>query len=426
MSENTQQRYDNQQETLLSKKRIGGILVGIILFIIGGMLGSFLSIYWIAGNPSILPETPFAIAYQDSQDQKTDSSSPSTDSSGADESSISKDPIVTVAASVSPSVVKIEVLAQTRYGWQKAGSGSGFIVSEDGYIVTNNHVVDGSHKILVERKSGEKYEAQLIGTDPISDIALIQIDASGLPSLEFEKSENVRVGETVIAIGNPYGYEYTVTKGVVSAIQREISIPETSSSPPINPFKGTPFDGFEDYFDFNTPQQQSNTPTANIPMVGVVQTDAAINPGNSGGPLVDLEGKVIGVNFLIDAQGQGLGFAIDSNTVKKVITDLQKYGTVSWASLGVVITENNDEIAASLKLAMNTGVIVVEVPAGNARKAGVLKQDVIVGIDDRMFGTPQELITYIRSKNPGDEVELLINRDGKEMKIKTILEELKK
>ncbi|MDD4028456.1 MAG: trypsin-like peptidase domain-containing protein [Caldisericia bacterium] len=423
MSENVQTRYDDQRKTLVSKSRIGGIIVGIILFIIGGMIGSFLSIYWIASNPSILPESPIKTVQLDASQQNNGSSYPTDSTDGM---VLSQDPIVNVAASVSQSVVKIDVMTQSRYGWQKTGSGSGFIVSEDGYIVTNNHVVDGSQKILVERKNGEKYEAQLIGTDSISDIALIQIEASGLPFLEFEKSEQVRVGETVIAIGNPYGYEYTVTKGVVSAIQRELSLPETSTPPPSsNPFEGTPFDGFEDYFDFNIPQQ-SNTPTANIPMVGVVQTDAAINPGNSGGPLVDMEGKVIGVNFLIDAQGQGLGFAIDSNTVTKVIEDLRKYGTVSWASLGVVITENTDEIAASLKLSVNTGVVVVEVPAGNARKAGILKQDVILGMDDRMFHSPQELITYVRSKDPGDEVELFINRDGKEMKIKTILEELKK
>jgi serine protease Do len=161
-------------------------------------------------------------------------------------------------------------------------------------------------------------------------------------------------------------------------------------------------------------------------MVGIVQTDAAINPGNSGGPLVNMAGKVIGVNFLIDAQGQGLGFAIDSNTVTKVTKDLRNYGTVSWASLGVVISENNDEVANALKLKVNTGVVVVEVPAGNARKAGILKGDVIIGMDGKFFSTPQTLITYIRSKNPGEEVELLINRDGKEMKIKTILEELSK
>jgi serine protease Do len=423
MSESTQNQYDERQATMVTKSRVGGIIVGIILFLIGGMIGSFLSVYWIAANPSILPESPIKTVQLNPSETGQIPVQP-TDPMDSDKIVLSHDPIVTVASTVSQSVVKVEVFTQSRYGWQKLGSGSGFIISDDGYLVTNNHVVDGAQMIRVERKNGEKYEAQLIGTDSISDIALVKIEAKNLPFLEFEKSENVRVGETVIAIGNPYGYEYTVTRGVVSAVQREISIPEKDPTP-ANPFEGLPFFDFQGPFDFNVPQNsQQSSPT--IPMVGIVQTDAAINPGNSGGPLVNMAGKVIGVNFLIDAQGQGLGFAIDSNTVTKVTKDLRNYGTVSWASLGVVISENNDEVANALKLKVNTGVVVVEVPAGNARKAGILKGDVIIGMDGKFFSTPQTLITYIRSKNPGEEVELLINRDGKEMKIKTILEELSK
>jgi len=380
-------------------------------------------VYWIAANPSILPDSPIRTVQMNPSENGQTPVQP-TDQTDTDKIVLSHDPIVTVASTVSQSVVKVEVLTQSRYGWQKSGSGSGFIISEDGYLVTNNHVVDGAQMIRVERKNGEKYEAQLIGTDSISDIALIKIEATKLPFLEFEKSENVRVGETVIAIGNPYGYEYTVTRGVVSAVQREISIPEQDPTP-VNPFEGMPFFDFQDPFDRNIPQNNQSS-SATIPMVGVVQTDAAINPGNSGGPLVNMAGKVIGVNFLIDVQGQGLGFAIDSNTVMKVTKDLKDYGTVSWASLGVVISENNDEVATALKLKVNTGVVVVEVPAGNARKAGILKGDVIMGMDGKSFSNPQALITYIRSKDPGEEVELLINRDGKEMKIKTVLEELRK
>ncbi|HPJ12338.1 MAG TPA: trypsin-like peptidase domain-containing protein [Caldisericia bacterium] len=423
MSENTQNRYDDRQETMVTKSRVGGIIVGIILFLIGGMIGSFFSVYWIAANPSILPDSPIRTVQMNPSENGQTPVQP-TDQTDTDKIVLSHDPIVTVASTVSQSVVKVEVLTQSRYGWQKSGSGSGFIISEDGYLVTNNHVVDGAQMIRVERKNGEKYEAQLIGTDSISDIALIKIEATKLPFLEFEKSENVRVGETVIAIGNPYGYEYTVTRGVVSAVQREISIPEQDPTP-VNPFEGMPFFDFQDPFDRNIPQNNQSS-SATIPMVGVVQTDAAINPGNSGGPLVNMAGKVIGVNFLIDVQGQGLGFAIDSNTVMKVTKDLKDYGTVSWASLGVVISENNDEVATALKLKVNTGVVVVEVPAGNARKAGILKGDVIMGMDGKSFSNPQALITYIRSKDPGEEVELLINRDGKEMKIKTVLEELRK
>ena len=174
------------------------------------------------------------------------------------------------------------------------------------------------------------------------------------------------------------------------------------------------------------PNQQQQQTKANIPMVGIVQTDAAINPGNSGGPLVNMEGKVVGVNFLIDAQGQGLGFAINSNTVKKVINDLKKFGNVGWASLGVIILENSTEVAYQLKLKTDKGVVVMEVPVGKARDAGVEKNDVIVGIDGKKFYSPQELITYIRSKNPSDEIELMIDRNGKKITIATELDVLKK
>ncbi len=304
------------------------------------------------------------------------------------------------------------------YGWQKAGSGSGFLVSEEGLIVTNNHVVESAEHIKVAFKNGEEFEAELVGTDNISDIALLKIDGSNMPYLELADSNDIQVGASVIAIGNPYGYEYTVTKGVISAIQREISIPEQNSQPD-SFFDGIPF--------FNIPnqqQQQQQKPT--IPMVGIVQTDAAINPGNSGGPLVNMEGKVVGVNFLIDAQGQGLGFAIDATTVKKVVHDLEKYGTVSWASLGVTITENSSRIADDLKANTDEGVVVVEVPVGKARDAGIQKYDIIVGADGKKLDTPEKLITYIRSKDPGDSITLEIIRKGKTIEITAELEQLQK
>ncbi|MCK5848315.1 MAG: trypsin-like peptidase domain-containing protein [Caldisericia bacterium] len=400
------------------KSKVGSIVFAVILFIIGGMIGSFFSIYWIAGNPSILPDSPIRVVNYSQPDGS--STINSTEENSGNSIVLSRDPIVTVAASVSQSVVKIKILQLSNRGYVTAGSGSGFVVSEDGYIVTNNHVVEKADQLLVSFKNGEEYEAQLIGTDNVSDIALIKIDEKNLQYLKFENSENVRVGESVIAVGNPFGYEYTVTSGVVSAVQREIVIPEKSSQS--NPFEGTPFDGMP----FGIPNQQQAQPKANIPMVGIVQTDAAINPGNSGGPLVNMEGKVVGVNFLIDAQGQGLGFAINSNTVKKVINDLKRFGNVGWASLGVIITENSTDIAYSLKLKTDKGVVVMEVPAGNARDAGVEKNDVIYGIDGKKFYSPQELITYIRSKNPGDEIELMIDRNGKKINIITELDVLEK
>ncbi len=411
---------DSKESTrnLPYKSRVGGIVVGVILFIIGGMIGSFVSIYWIAGHPSFLPNNPIQNVSMNTNTMPGTTVNSTTSEGSSTEIILSHDPIVTVAASVSQSVAKIEVFQMSPYGWQKAGSGSGFLVSEEGLIVTNNHVVESAEHIKVAFKNGEEFEAELVGTDNISDIALLKIDGSNMPYLELADSNDIQVGASVIAIGNPYGYEYTVTKGVISAIQREISIPEQNSQPD-SFFDGIPF--------FNIPnqqQQQQQKPT--IPMVGIVQTDAAINPGNSGGPLVNMEGKVVGVNFLIDAQGQGLGFAIDATTVKKVVHDLEKYGTVSWASLGVTITENSSRIADDLKANTDEGVVVVEVPVGKARDAGIQKYDIIVGADGKKLDTPEKLITYIRSKDPGDSITLEIIRKGKTIEITAELEQLQK
>jgi len=158
--------------------------------------------------------------------------------------------------------------------------------------------------------------------------------------------------------------------------------------------------------------------------VGIIQTDAAINPGNSGGPLMNLNGEVIGVNFLIEANAQGLGFAVSSNTVQKVKADLIEFGRVSWASLGVVITANSEEVAYELDLKTNEGIVVMEVPAGKAREAGIKKNDVILGIENKIMRSPEEFITYIRSKNVGDKVKLTVNRAGKQMEIDVELQEL--
>lgn len=329
-----------------------------------------------------------------------------------------------IAGEASKAVVRIDAYRQTRAGLQ-GGFGSGFVVSADGYIMTNAHVIENAQSIKVTIKSGEVFDALIVGKDTISDIALVKIEARNLPVLTFADSDQVLVGETVVAIGNPFGYDYTVTSGVVSAIQRDIRPPQ--SSQPSQPqqddlpfFFGLPFN-----IQPPEPQQPSQNSTS-IPMVGIIQTDAAINPGNSGGPLMNLNGEVIGVNFLIDAQGQGLGFAVSSNIAKKVAHDLIDYGTVSWASLGIVISDNSPEVQEQLGLNTAVGVVVVEVPAGKARDAGIKKNDVIVLFEGEKFSKGEELISKIRSKNVGDKVELTINRAGKEIKITAELGELRR
>jgi len=401
--------YDGEGK-MAGTKKIGqskGVLIAVctLLFFVGSMLGSLFTVYWLSYKPSFLPVPP---VIKNIEPNGSGSMIQVTNPAKSDH----EDLVIQIAEKASLAVVKIDVFQNSRRGLTNTGSGSGFVVSSDGYIITNNHVVAEAEAMDVTFKNGRKFSAKLIGSDSISDIAVIQIKAKDLDYLKLANSDQVMVGQSVIAIGNPLGYEYTVTTGVVSGIQREISPPAKTNVP----------DNF--YFDpFGSIQTQQTT-TTNIPMVGIIQTDAAINPGNSGGPLMNLNGEVIGVNFLIEANAQGLGFAVSSNTVQKVKADLIEFGRVSWASLGVVITANSEEVAYELDLKTNEGIVVMEVPAGKAREAGIKKNDVILGIENKIMRSPEEFITYIRSKNVGDKVKLTVNRAGKQMEIDVELQEL--
>jgi len=374
--------------------------------VIGGFAGGAFSTYWLVSKPSFLPEPPINLEAQ-TQTPST-SSAPISISSNIETYEL----IPIIAEKASNAVVKIDI-SKVSYGRiVSSGFGSGFIVSEDGYILTNNHVVEGANTIKVTLKNGKKYDGKVVGTDSLSDIAVITINAKKLPTLTLGDSDKARVGETVIAIGNPLGYDYTVTVGVISGIQREITPPSSSETPEL-PF---PF-----FFPYLETEQ-----TATTPMVGVIQTDAPINPGNSGGPLINLKGEVVGINFMIESDAQGLGFAVSSNVAKKVMNEIIEYGTVSWPSLGVVITENNEAVANELNLKTDKGIVVVEVPEGSARKAGIKKNDVIISVDGKEIVKSEDLIAYIRSKKVGDIVTLTIDRSGKKMDVKVQLGELKR
>jgi len=382
------------------------VIVALIIFVIGGFAGGAFSTYWLVSKPSFLPEPPINLEAQ-TQTPST-SSAPISISSNIETYEL----IPIIAEKASNAVVKIDI-SKVSYGRiVSSGFGSGFIVSEDGYILTNNHVVEGANTIKVTLKDGKKYDGKVVGTDSLSDIAVITINAKKLPTLTLGDSDKARVGETVIAIGNPLGYDYTVTVGVISGIQREITPPSSSETPEL-PF---PF-----FFPYLETEQ-----TATTPMVGVIQTDAPINPGNSGGPLINLKGEVVGINFMIESDAQGLGFAVSSNVAKKVMNEIIEYGTVSWPSLGVVITENNEAVANELNLKTDKGIVVVEVPEGSARKAGIKKNDVIISVDGKEIVKSEDLIAYIRSKKVGDIVTLTIDRSGKKMDVKVQLGELKR
>ncbi len=265
------------------------------------------------------------------------------------------------------------------------GKGSGFIVSEDGYILTNNHVVADADKIEVTLADGTSYPAEVVGTDPTFDLAVIKIEAKGLPVLELGDSEAVRVGEWAIAIGNPYGFESTVTVGVISAKNRSVRA------------RNLNFDGF-------------------------LQTDAAINPGNSGGPLLNLDGKVIGINTAIIPYAQGIGFAVPVNMAKQIMDDLVKYGTVKRGWLGVYIQPLTPEFAEAYGVESDGGAVVSDVvPDSPAAKAGLRRGDVIVEVDGEAIEDHTDLSLRIRSHLKGDKVRLFVIREGKKREISVTL-----
>ena len=266
---------------------------------------------------------------------------------------------------------------------EKVGSGSGVIIREDGYIVTNNHVIEGATEIEVTLNNNEKYSAVLVGTDPATDVALLKVEAKGLPFIPFADSDKLRLGEWVIAIGSPYDLRSTITAGIVSAKGR--SMPNYTGEFKIESF---------------------------------IQTDAAVNPGNSGGALVDKAGRLVGINTAIISQTgsyTGYSFAVPSNIVKKIVYDLIDFGSVKRAMLGITMQPIDDKIAEELKLSSRNGVYIVEVLKNSAAdKAGLKKGDVLVAVDSVKITSPSSVQEVVSRFSPGDKAELTVIRDGKE------------
>lgn len=266
--------------------------------------------------------------------------------------------------------------------------GSGFIISEDGYIVTNNHVVENATSITVNLQGKNNKlvstSAEVVGTDSETDLALLKVDQDfDLPYLEFGNSEALQVGEWVIAIGNPFGLDHSVTKGIISAKGRNI--------------QAGPFDSF-------------------------LQTDASINPGNSGGPLIDMNGKVIGINTAIVASGQGIGFAIPSNMAEDIIDQLRTEKTVKRGWLGVHIQKVDETTAKALGLEEPAGALVSEVFADEpAEKAGIKVGDVIIRIKDQEVLDNSDLLHKVAAIKPGTTVPVVVWRDGKERELELTL-----
>ncbi len=266
-----------------------------------------------------------------------------------------------------------------------SGVGSGFIISEDGYIITNEHVVDGASKVIVTLNDSKEYQAKIIGVDKRTDLALLKIEAKGLKALEMGNSESLKKGQWVLAIGSPYGLESTVTSGIVSAINRDTG----------------------DYLPF-------------------IQTDVAINPGNSGGPLIDLSGKVVGVNSQIYTRSggfMGISFSIPISEAMKVVEQLKDKGSVERGRIGVMISAVEKEVADALGLKDTKGALVSNVePNSPAEKAGVKSGDVILSFDGKVVTKWNDLPRFVGLTKPGTTAEMEVWRRGKAETLKITIE----
>jgi serine protease Do len=261
-------------------------------------------------------------------------------------------------------------------GFQQQGVGSGVVISRDGYILTNNHVVEGADQIKVKLADGKEYDGKVIGRDPKTDLAVIKIDGSGnLQALALGNSDDLKVGSWVVAVGSPFGLEQTVTAGIVSAKGRVIG--------------SGPYDNF-------------------------IQTDASINPGNSGGPLVNLKGEVVGINTAIIASGQGIGFAIPINMAKEIVPQLEEKGRVVRGWLGVGIQEVTPALAKSFDLKEKKGALVSQVYKDSpAEKAGIEQGDIIVQYDSKDIADSKDLPRMVASTPVGKSVTVRLLRNGK-------------
>jgi len=340
---------------------------------------------------------------------------------------MSKSPIVTAVKKVIPAVVKIVISKDVpkirRYflepfgswGWAipqdrvegvekvKIGGGSGFIVEANGIILTNKHVVshpDADYTVFLG--SGKEYQAKVLARDPINDVAIIQIDAKGLPTVELGDSSKLELGETLIAIGNALGqFQNTVSTGVVSGLSRFI----------------TASDGYSG---------QTNE------LRGLIQTDAAINPGNSGGPLVNIEGRAIGINAAVVMGAENIGFALPINTARKALEDLKKYGRIIQPSLGVRYFPVNKQFQEQNNLPVDYGALIIPgevpgevgvVPGSSAQKAGLREYDIILECDKTKITPENSLSGLIAQKKVGDLVLLKVLRQNKMGEVKVKLEE---
>jgi S1-C subfamily serine protease len=298
--------------------------------------------------------------------------------------------VIAAIEKVEPSVVNINTIRFERDAFLHVhparGLGSGFIFDKLGHILTNHHITAGSREIEVALTDGRAFEGRLVGSDPANDLAVAKIDATDLPAAEMGDSNELKVGQTVIAIGNPFGLVGgpSVTVGVVSALNRHILAERVYEK--------------------------------------LIQTDASINPGNSGGPLLDLTGKVVGINTANIPGAQSIGFAIPINTAKTVLEDIVKHGRVTRPWLGIIGIDISRELARRFNLTVDTGVMVMRViPESPAERADLQSGDVVVAIGDKHVASMEDLQREIRTRAAGDTVSLVVVRGSDEGRVRVTL-----
>lgn len=303
-----------------------------------------------------------------------------------------EDKVIEAANKVKGSVIAIYSVRYVRDFFFREtpirGFGSGFIVRGDGYILTNAHVVEGVSKVNVVLE-GETIRGLVVGRDPLRDVAVVKVERRGLPSVRLGDSDRIRVGQIVLALGNPFGLtgEPTVTMGVVSAVRRLIK-------------------------------------TSRGVFENLIQTDAAINPGNSGGPLVDLKGEVIGINTAIIPYAQGIGFAIPINDAKKAVNDVISYGRIIRPWMGIYCVSLNKNLSTYYELPVSEGCLVVEtVPGGPADKAGITSGDIILSIDGKKVSRVEDLTKEVSGREIGEEIVVEVMRGYRRGKARVKLEE---
>jgi serine protease Do len=311
------------------------------------------------------------------------------------------EPVARVAARVGPSVVQVnvEVAQQTPLGTQRGeGVGSGVIYGESGYIITNSHVVAGASEVDVSFADGTTEPAEIVGSDPNSEIAVLRVDRSGLPAASFDEGD-LFVGQLAVAIGSPSGFESTVTSGVVSAVGREFP-----------------------------PELTGGDEQASRALVDLIQTDAAISPGNSGGALADRDGEIIGINVAYlppsETGAVNLGFAIPSDTATSIADQLIETGAVSTPYLGVYTTDLSPEDAGRFGMDVSSGALVERVEPGSAAaEAGVRRGDVVTALGDATVESSGDVLGALRDYQPGDTATLTVFRDGEERTLEVTLGE---